>query len=148
MEKTKIEIYEGAENNIPDENAEGATKKLIHFIEQLKKCPKIIVFVLISGGGSSLLVSPKHPIKLQEKLKIIQQLSLSGVSINDLNTVRKRLSDLKGGGLGQILYPLPTIGLILSDVINDPIDVVASGPLVENLDESDAAFNILTKYMA
>ncbi|XP_054262446.1 glycerate kinase [Macrosteles quadrilineatus] len=143
-DSSRISIFEGAENNLPDEGSETASKEIKKLAESLQESD--ILIVLISGGGSSLLSLSKPPISLREKLEVIKLLGSSGANIVEMNTVRKRLSLVKGGGLASIAYPCKMVALILSDVIGDPLDIIASGPTVGNHDPDDAAIKIIEKY--
>jgi len=106
---------------------------------------KLIYFIL--GGGSALLSSPIDGLSLEDKQKTIQLLSRSGADISELNTVRKRLSSVKGGKLARMVPPGATvISLILSDVIGDPLDIIASGPTVEDRQSEGQAWAVLQKY--
>ncbi|KAK4015978.1 hypothetical protein OUZ56_030943 [Daphnia magna] len=137
-------IYEGAVNNIPDEGSLKATKEIENMVANLKNDD--LLFVLVSGGGSALLASPAEDLSLDEKKKTINLLSKSGANIQELNSVRKKLSRIKGGKLAQLSYPATTIALILSDVIGDPLDVIASGPTVKNKDPANIGLDIIQKY--
>ena len=83
---------------------------------------------------------------MDDKQKTIQLLSKSGANIQELNSVRKKLSQIKGGKLAQLSYPATTVALILSDVIGSPLDVIASGPTVKNKDPQNRGWNIIHKY--
>lgn len=83
---------------------------------------------------------------LHEKASVIKSLASAGANITELNTVRKKLSQLKGGGLAKIAEPAQVVSLILSDVIGDPLEIIASGPTVENHDDPNAALEIIEKY--
>lgn len=144
LTNSKLRFIEGAHNNLPDEESLNAAKEIKQFVTKLGKDDLLIV--LISGGGSALLPLPKPPITLSEKLSLIKQLSNGGADINELNCVRKKISELKGGGLMKFAYPAKVISLILSDVIGDPLDMIASGPTVIDNDPSDAVLNIIRKY--
>jgi glycerate 2-kinase len=89
-----------------------------------------LVFCLLSGGGSALLVAPAGGITLEDKLACTQSLMNAGANIHELNVVRKHLSDLKGGGLARCLGGIPVVSLILSDVVGNELHTIASGPLV------------------
>ena len=93
-----------------------------------------------------MLASPLDGLTLSDKQKTIQILSKSGANIQELNSVRKKLSRVKGGKLAQLSYPAATVALILSDVIGNPLDVIASGPTVENKDLEEKGMNIIHKY--
>ncbi|KPJ03185.1 Glycerate kinase [Papilio xuthus] len=142
--ETNISYYEGAKDNLPDKEAMITAKKIYHLITNLGKDDFLLV--LISGGGSALLPLPIEPIKLSEKTKLIKQLAHSGADIKELNTVRKRISALKGGQLGLKSKANKTVALILSDIVGDPLDLIASGPTTENTDNPEDALNIIKKY--
>ncbi|XP_044748591.1 glycerate kinase [Coccinella septempunctata] len=142
--KSKIEFLEGANNNLPDENAMYAALKIRDFVQNLDEDDTVIV--LISGGGSALLPLPKGRITLSEKLELVKKLGNAGANIFEMNCVRKELSVLKGGGLARHCYPAKVITLILSDVIGDPIDIIASGPTCPNHDGPGKAIEVLKKF--
>ncbi|KAE8751887.1 hypothetical protein FOCC_FOCC001364 [Frankliniella occidentalis] len=141
---TKVEILEGAANNLPDKEAEENTRKILKIVEDLKEDDTLLV--LISGGGSALLSLPVHPLTLEEKLQVIKQLANAGADILQLNCVRKSLSAVKGGQLAAAAQPATIISLILSDVIGDPVDFIASGPTAPNKDNPAAAWDIICKF--
>lgn len=144
-ENSVIEVYEGAYNNLPDEKALRGTEAIINLVKSLNKETDSLL-VLISGGGSALFTKPKDGVTIKNKLQIINKLSSNGANITELNTVRKKLSTVKGGNLALLTYPAKTIALILSDVLHDSLDIVASGPTFPNLDFEYAAYEILKKY--
>ena len=135
---------EGARNNLPDQNAVETAKKIKDLVLKLTENDFLLVF--LSGGGSALLPLPKEPITLDEKTNLIKKLANSGADIVELNIVRKSISDLKGGNLAKYAFPAEVVTLILSDVVGDPIDIIASGPTSENKDSSFDAINIIKKY--
>lgn len=140
-----IKVFEGAKDNLPDENSFQAATCIKKLAERLKLGD--IMIVLISGGGSALLSFPVSPITVEEKNSTIKMIANAGADIIELNTVRKELSELKGGKLAQIAYPATTVALILSDIVGDPVDFIASGPTVISKDFStDTAAEILEKY--
>uniref|UniRef100_T1IKW8 Glycerate kinase n=1 Tax=Strigamia maritima TaxID=126957 RepID=T1IKW8_STRMM len=141
---SKIEIFEGANDNLPDENSLHAAKRIIAYLKKLDS--QDIILVLISGGGSALLPSPIPPVTLEDKLKTIQLLTSKGATIQQLNIVRKQLSSLKGGGLARLANSSRIISLILSDIIGDPIDLIASGPTLSNSNNADDALEILDEF--
>lgn len=87
-----------------------------------------LVFCLLSGGGSALLPLPQRGLTVSDKAKATDLLLRSGADIHEINTVRKHLSSIKGGRLAEALYPATVVSLIISDVVGDRIDSVASGP--------------------
>ncbi|MBN1908799.1 MAG: DUF4147 domain-containing protein [Pirellulales bacterium] len=101
---------------------------------------------LISGGGSALLPAPVEQITLQDKLAVTQWLSAAGANIEQLNTVRKQLSRLKGGGLARACRAGRLVTLIISDVPGDPLDMIASGPTVSDRSTPDEALAVLSKF--
>lgn len=139
----QIKVFE-ASHPIPDERGVRATQNIIS--EASKIYEKDLVIVLVSGGGSSLFTLPYHGIKLQDIQKVTQLLLNCGASIDEINIVRKHIDLVKGGGLARILYPAKVMTIILSDVIGDPLDKIASGPTVADLSTFDDAINLLKKY--
>lgn len=138
------EVYRGAANNLPDENSFKAAQKIV---EVVRSCtPDDLLIVLVSGGGSALLPFPIPPVTLEEKMNLIRSLSKAGCSIDELNTVRKRLSVVKGGGLVEICNAGRIVSLIISDVLGSPLDIIASGPTVPNNDKPNAALSIVKTY--
>lgn len=142
--KQNVMYLEGAQNNLPDENAVSTASKIKDLVMKLTKDDFLLVF--ISGGGSALLSLPKDPITLGEKTALIKKLASSGADIVELNVVRKTISDLKGGQLARYAFPAQIVTLILSDVTGDPIDIIASGPTSDVGSNPLAAINIIKKY--
>lgn len=102
-----------------------------------------LVIALISGGGSALLDHLNPGLTLEDLQQITNALLRSGAPIQDLNCVRKHLSQIKGGGLARMAYPARLVTYILSDVIGDPLDVIASGPTVPDPTTVEEAITIL-----
>lgn len=105
-----------------------------------------LVICLISGGGSALLVSPADGVALEDKQEVTRLLLACGADIHEINTVRKHLSRVKGGGLARAAYPATVASLILSDVIGDDLNVIASGPAVPDTSTFADARNVFKKY--
>ena len=105
-----------------------------------------LVLCLMSGGGSALMPLPADGVTLAQKLAVTRFLSAAGATINEINTVRKQLSGIKGGMLKQFCNGTKLVGLILSDVLGDPLDVIASGPTVDNETTAEDAINVLDKF--
>jgi glycerate 2-kinase len=139
----KINFHE-ASHPIPDNSSiEGATK-IIDLVSHAQKTD--LVICLISGGGSSLMALPKTGISLGDKRKVTDLLLKCGATINEINTVRKHISAFKGGQLAKAAYPATVLGLLLSDVLGDPLDMIASGPTVPDSTTFRDAINVLKRY--
>jgi glycerate 2-kinase len=142
--KTKIVKLQGASHPVPDEAGVEGTRKMLQMAEKAEEDGLIIC--LISGGGSSLMPLPRGSIKLADKKMITDALLKSGATINEFNTVRKHISDFKGGWLAKKAYPATILNLILSDVMGDPLDFIASGPTVPDSTTFREAVQVLEKY--
>ena len=129
---------------IPDEKGVSGSEEIAELLEQLVE--KDLVICLISGGGSALLPSPTEGISLEDKQRMTNLLLECGANINEINAIRKHISKLKGGGLARLAYPSTLIALILSDVVGDPLDVIASGPTVPDKSTFGDCMAILRKY--
>lgn len=119
-----------AGSNLPTERVVAGTRAIVSLVESLG--PKDICFCLISGGGSALLALPDEGISLEDKRATSSLLSARGASIQQLNRVRRQLSQVKGGGLVARRRAGEFISLILSDVLGDPLELIASGPTVSD----------------
>jgi len=108
--------------------------------------PQDVCIVLLSGGGSALLPAPAEGITLKQKQALAQHLSGAGANIEQLNTVRKQFSRIKGGGLARACRAGRLICLIISDVLGDPLDVIASGPTVTNTTGPQDALDVLERF--
>ena len=124
----KFKIFHGAKNNIPDEAAMKSATNIKETVEKLTT--EDLLIVLVSGGGSALLPLPIDPLNLEDKIRVTKNLSSKGANIQELNSVRIHLSELKGGKLAQ-KSKAKVLSLILSDIIDDPIELISSGPTVE-----------------
>ena len=128
----------------PDENGLLATKELVDLVERLDT--RDLVLLVLSGGGSALLPMPVTGITLAEKMMTTNLLLQSGVPIQEMNAVRKHLSQVKGGQLARLVYPAMLVSLILSDVVGDRFDVIASGPTVGDPSTFKDCADILDRY--
>ncbi len=126
---------------IPDDKSLQAAIKVTSILD--KAGEDDLVIFLISGGGSSLLAMPREKISIEEKQKVTSELLLSGVDANGFNTVRKKLSQIKGGGLLKKAIPAQIITLILSDVVGDKLEVIASGPTVADTTTFEEAWRVI-----
>ena len=141
----KIRIQE-ASHPIPDENGVSGARAMLHLKEKWEIGQNDLVLCLLSGGGSALLPLPREGIRLRDKQVVTQLLLASGAEIHEINAVRKHLSAVKGGQLGRHFAPATVISLMISDVIGNDPDVIASGPTVSDSSTFDDAFNVLKKY--
>ncbi|XP_076663848.1 glycerate kinase isoform X2 [Andrena cerasifolii] len=139
-----VTYREGGVNNQPDERCLETTHEIIDLVESLTENDTLIV--LISGGGSALLYMPRPVIDQDDKLMLCKMLQNAGADIKELNIVRRKLSMVKGGGLARMAYPASVITLILSDIVGDPIDLIASGPTVYSNKDPRAVMAVLRKY--
>src|SRR5215831_9825745 len=141
----RIRLVE-AGHPIPDTAGLRAVQETREIVQGLTK--EDIVLCLISGGGSALWPSPAGGVTLEEKQEVTQLLLRAGATILELNAVRKHLSDMKGGQLARWASPAHVISLIISDVIGDPIDFIASGPTAPDTTSFSDALAIIEKYRA
>ncbi|MGD8507001.1 MAG: glycerate kinase [Candidatus Bathyarchaeota archaeon] len=144
MNKTGIIKLHEASHPIPDDVGVKGTHQMLRIAEQAKEDDLIIC--LISGGGSSLMPLPRGEISIADKGKMTEDLLRCGATINEINTVRKHISDFKGGWLAKKAYPATILNLVLSDVVGDPLDFIASGPTVPDSTTFSDATKVLRKY--
>ncbi|OGW36203.1 MAG: hypothetical protein A2010_13850 [Nitrospirae bacterium GWD2_57_9] len=140
----KIIRQREASHPVPDEAGVEATGRLLDLVQEAGE--GTLVICLLSGGGSALLVQPPPGITLQEKQRVTELLLRAGASIAETNTVRKHLSLIKGGRLARTAFPATVLTLILSDVIGNPIDVIASGPTAPDRSTYRDASAVIDKY--
>lgn len=129
---------------VPDEAGVEGTRQILAALEGADN--RTLVICLISGGGSALMPAPSEGITLQEKQDTTRLLLECGANIVELNAVRKHLSRVKGGGLARAAFPATVVSLMLSDVIGDPMDVIASGPTVPDTSTFKTCAEIFQKY--
>ena len=127
--------------NEPTQAGVDGTNQILRLIDNARETD--ICLCLISGGGSALLPSPIDGVSLEDKQQITRLLSENGANIEQLNTVRKQLSKVKGGRLRDACNAGQMATLVISDVLGDPLDVIASGPTVENSTTASDALSIL-----
>ena len=123
----QIRVLE-ASHPIPDERGLKAAGEIVGLVEALEE--NDLLLCMISGGGSALLPLPAEGISLANKGAATQALLDAGASIHEMNALRKHLSKVKGGQLARLAYPATMISLVLSDVVGDNPDTIASGPTV------------------
>ncbi|MGL4595172.1 MAG: glycerate kinase type-2 family protein [Thermoguttaceae bacterium] len=131
--------------NEPRDAGVRGTNAMLKLISTLK--PNDLCICLLSGGGSALLPAPVTAISLADKIEVTRFLSGMGANIQEMNTIRKQLSRVKGGGIKRLCRNRKLVSLILSDVLGDPLDVIASGPTVDNSTTPEDALHILQHFI-
>ncbi|HAE61507.1 MAG TPA: glycerate kinase [Eubacteriaceae bacterium] len=144
--KGEIQSFEIIEagHPIPDENSALGAKKALDMVESLSDSDQVIF--LISGGGSALFEKPLDGVNLEDIMDVTNQLLSCGADIVEINTVRKHLSAVKGGRFALACNETPIYSIILSDVIGDKLDAIASGPAYPDCTTSEQALKIIDKY--
>lgn len=127
---------------VPDENSFAATRKVLALTENLTA--EDTVLFLLSGGGSALFEQPLIP--ADELTDLTEQLLASGADIVEINTLRKRMSAVKGGRFAEHCAPAQVFSIVLSDILGDPLDMIASGPAHPDASTSEDAHRIAAKY--
>jgi hydroxypyruvate reductase len=138
-----VRIHE-ASHPVPDERGIKGAEEILALVKDAGE--RDLVLCLMSGGGSALLVAPADGITLEDKQEVTRLLLACGAGIHEINSIRKHLSRAKGGGLARFAYPATVVSLILSDVIGDDLNVIASGPAVPDTSTFDDTRQILDKY--
>lgn len=127
---------------VPDENSFKGTQEVLSMVKDLTE--EDMVLFLVSGGGSALFEKPK--ISGEELSDITEQLLASGADIVEMNTIRKRLSEVKGGRFALACMPAMVEAVVLSDIVGDPMDMIASGPAYPDASTCEDAGKIAKKY--
>ena len=140
----KIISITEAGHPVPDSQGLSGTERILKILQGTNETD--LIFCLISGGGSALMPLPVAGLTLEDKQKTTQELLDCGATIHEINTIRKHISAIKGGNLARSAYPGTLIALILSDVIGDDLDAIASGPTVPDRSTFDDCIDIITKY--
>jgi hydroxypyruvate reductase len=142
-ELSRVQLIEAA-HPVPDDKGMAAAEAILDLVS--KAGEEDLVLCLLSGGGSALLPLPVEGLSLEDKQETTRTLLACGASIHEINALRKHMSRVKGGGLARAAYPATLVSLILSDVIGDDLDVIASGPTVPDLSSFQDCMNILDRY--
>src|SRR5262249_41530503 len=144
----KIVLHAARPAGVNEPTADGVfgSDKILEIVSGLTRDD--LCLVLISGGGSALLPAPAPGLTLADKQAVTRYLMLSGATIGELNSVRKQLSRIKGGNLARASRAGRTISLIISDVVGDPLDVIASGPTVADTTTAADALAVRRKFAA
>lgn len=138
-----LELYESG-HPVPDENGVKATARVLEMVRSLTEEDEVIL--LISGGGSALFEFPAEGVTLADIADVTRQLLACGADITEINCIRKRLSGVKGGKLALEIAPAKTFSIILSDVLGDPLDAIASGPAYPDRTTCADAKAIIERY--
>ena len=139
----RLEVTE-ASHPLPGPEGEAAARRVVQLLRDAGE--RDLVLCLISGGGSALLPLPAEDLTLQDKVSTTDLLLRSGATIVEVNAVRKHLSGLKGGRLARVAYPARVIALVMSDVVGDRLDTIASGPLSPDPTTYADALAVLERY--
>ncbi|MGY4707497.1 glycerate kinase type-2 family protein [Candidatus Bipolaricaulota sp. J31] len=138
-----VEVRE-AGHPIPDGRGIAAAEELLSLVQEAGE--RDLVLILISGGGSALLTAPAEGISLEDLAATNALLLRCGATIQEINAVRKHLSRAKGGQLARLAQPARVVSLVLSDVVGDPLDSIASGPTVPDPTTFADAIGVLRRY--
>ena len=143
-----ITLHAARPAGVNEPTAEGVvgSERMLELVGSLG--PRDLCVALISGGGSALMPAPLDGITLADKQQITRHLSAAGANIQQLNMVRQRLSRLKGGGLARACRAARLWSLIISDVLGDPLDIIASGATVSTTNSASRALEILEQFRA
>lgn len=137
----RITCFEGG-HPVPDSNSFQGTQAVLDMTANLRK--EDTVLFLLSGGGSALFEKPLVP--EEELADITRQLLACGADITEMNTIRKRLSAVKGGKFAKLCEPAHVFSIVLSDILGDPLDMIASGPAYPDSSTSVQSLQIVDKY--
>jgi hydroxypyruvate reductase/glycerate 2-kinase len=140
----RLHVARPAATNQPTEEGVAGTRQILDLVVHAR--PDDVALCLLSGGGSALLPGPVEGITLEDKQQVTRLLHACGATINEMNTVRKHLSSVKGGRLAQAFTGQALFSLIISDVIGDPLDVIASGPTAPDPTTFPDALAVLEHY--
>lgn len=138
-----IELHR-ATHPVPSEKGVQGVKKMLELVGSPSN--RDLIICLISGGGSALMPLPLEPVELSDEIEVTNLLLRSGAEIDEINAVRKHISAIKGGRLAQKLYPSTVLTLVMSDVVGDKLDAIASGPTVPDTTTYGEAKQILLRY--
>jgi glycerate 2-kinase len=129
--------------NLPTPAAVAATREMLALVQSLG--PDDLALAVVSGGGSALIAAPREGVLLEDKVAVTRFLSAAGADIKELNLVRQAVSDVKGGGLARACMAGRLLALVLSDVIGDPLEFIASGPCLPTAATASEAVAVLER---
>jgi hydroxypyruvate reductase len=139
----RLEVLQG-DHPVPGMHSLQAGERLLEFVSQ--NGPNDLVFCLISGGGSALVTAPQPGLSLNDLQQLTRLLLGCGASITEINTLRRRLDRIKGGGLARQAAPARMVSLVLSDVVGNPLEAIASGPTSPDPTTRQEALAVLERY--
>jgi len=140
---TRITLRE-AGHPMPDQSGLDGTREIVELLENADETD--LLLCLLSGGGSALMILPESSISLADYQSLTNTLLRSGATINQINTIRKHIERVKGGRLVQLAAPATVATLILSDVVGNPLDFIASGPTVPDTTTFEDALDVLEQF--
>jgi len=140
----RVKFFEGS-HPIPNKSSLESGNALYNYVKNEIKSNDL-VFFLISGGASSILIKPFQGINFEDKIKINKLLLLCGADIKEINCVRKHISAIKGGRIAELIFPAKIITLIVSDIIDSPFEHIGSGPTIGDSTTFSDAYEVLKKY--
>ena len=141
---TRLIRLNEAGHPIPDESGVAGARGIAELLEAAGEDD--LVLCLISGGGSALMTLPVEGVTLDDVRHLTDLLLRAGATINEINAIRKHLDGLKGGNLARLAHPAQVVSLILSDVVGNPLDVIASGPTAPDSSSFAEAYGLLERY--
>ena len=141
---TRIIEITKAGHPIPDAAGVSGARRIVEMLEVAKADD--LVLCLISGGGSALMTLPVEGVSLSDMKALTDTLLRRGAAIQEINALRKHLERTKGGRLARLAFPAQVVSLILSDVVGNPLDVIASGPTVPDSTTYAQAYGVLERY--
>ncbi len=141
-----FELYADSGHPLPTPKGIANTNRIMKAAQSLGE--KDLAIVLVSGGGSAMFVAPATGITLADKIETTRVLLMCGATINEINCVRKHLSQVKGGRLARLLCPATVKAFVISDVVGNDLSTIASGPLCADTSTFQDAIKIISKYKA
>lgn len=139
----RFRVFQGG-HPIADEGSLKGTQVVLSLSENLRESD--LVICLVSGGGSALFTMPREGVSIDDLQVIVRRLLECGATISEINTIRKHLDLVKGGGLAKLVFPARIAALILSDVVGSPMETIASGPTVSDPSTFADAWKVLERY--
>lgn len=133
-----------SDHPVPTQQGVQSTQRLLTVADEATE--EDLVLTIVTGGGSALLPAPAEGTSLESLQQTTESLLASGATIHEINSVRKHLSDIKGGQLATALAPATVVGITLSDVVGNDLDVIASGPITPDRSTFDDALSVIEQY--